>query len=132
MVAGAVMGLIGKLFEPAAKLIDDLHTSEEEKLDAKTRMLESQMALGMQVLDYEAQLMQMKSSIIVAEAQGQSWIQRSWRPITMLTFLFLVVADSFGQLPFRLAGEAWTLLQLGLGGYVVGRSGEKVVQTLKK
>jgi len=132
MVAGAVMGLIGKLFEPAAKLIEDLHTSEEEKLDAKTRMLESQMALGMQVLDYEAQLMQMKSSIIVAEAQGQSWIQRSWRPITMLTFLFLVVADSFGQLPFRLAGEAWTLLQLGLGGYVVGRSGEKVVQTLKK
>ena len=132
MVGGAVMGLIGKLFEPAAKLIDDLHTSEEEKLDAKTRMLESQMALGMQVLDYEAQLMQMKSSIIVAEAQGQSWIQRSWRPITMLTFLFLVVADAFGQLPFRLAGEAWSLLQIGLGGYVIGRSGEKVVQTLKK
>ena len=95
-------------------------------------MLESQMALGMQVLDYEAQLMQMKSSIIVAEAQGQSWIQRSWRPITMLTFLFLVVADAFGQLPFRLAGEAWTLLQLGLGGYVIGRSGEKLAQTLKR
>jgi len=126
------LNLIGQIFKPATELIDNLHTSEEEKLNAKTAMLEAQMGLGMKVLDYEAQLMQAKSSIVVAEAQGQSVLQRTWRPITMLTFLFLVVADSFGQLPFRLASEAWTLLQLGLGGYVAGRSGEKIVSTLKK
>lgn len=128
----SALALIGQLFKPAADLIDNLHTSEKEKLEAKTKMLDAQMGLGMRVLDYEAQLIEAKSAIIVAEAQGQSWIQRSWRPITMLTFLGLVVADSFGQLPFRLAGEAWTLLQLGLGGYVAGRSGEKIVNTLKK
>jgi len=124
--------LIGQLFKPATELIDNLHTSEEEKINAKTAMLEVQMGLGMKVLDYEAQLIEAESAIIVAEAQGKSWLQRTWRPITMLTFLFLVVADSFGQLPFRLAGEAWTLLQIGLGGYVAGRSGEKIVSTLKK
>jgi len=126
------LNLIGQIFKPAADLIDNLHTSEEEKINAKTAMFEVQMGLGMKVLDYEAQLIKAQSSIIVAEAQGQSILQRNWRPITMLTFLFLVVADSFGQLPFRLAGEAWTLLQLGLGGYVVGRSGEKIVSALKK
>lgn len=126
-----IMSLIGQVFEPAAKLIDSIHTSEEERLDAKTRMLESQSALTMKVLDYEAQLMQMQSSVILAEAQGASWLQRNWRPITMLSFLGLVLLDSFGLLAFRLATEAWTLLQIGLGGYVVGRSGEKVMSAMK-
>jgi hypothetical protein len=46
----------------------------------------------------------------------------------MLTFLALVVFDSFGWLPNPLANEAWTLLQIGLGGYVAGRSAEKMTQ----
>ena len=127
-----VMSLIGGLFEPAAKLIDDLHTSEEERIDAKTRMLSAQTEVTFKILDYEAQLAQMKSNIVLAEAQGQSWLQRCWRPITMLTFLVLVLCDSFGLLPFRLAEQAWTLLQVGLGGYVAGRSGEKIMTSYKK
>lgn len=70
--------------------------------------------------------------IIEAEAKGQSWLQRNWRPITMLTFLVLVVCDSFGFLKFRLSNEAWILLQIGLGGYVVGRTGEKIVEKIRK
>jgi hypothetical protein len=35
-----------------------------------------------------------------------SWLQRDWRPITMITFLFLMVMDSFGLLSFRLSGDA--------------------------
>ena len=50
----------------------------------------------------------------------------------MLTFLFLVVCDSFGWLTFRLAAEAWTLLQIGMGGYVIGRSCEKVLPQILK
>ena len=71
--------------------------------------------------------MDVQAKVITAEATGASWMQRNWRPITMLTFLVLVVCDSFGLLAFRLAAEAWTLLQIGLGGYVVGRSAEKIV-----
>lgn len=48
----------------------------------------------------------------------------------MITFLVLVVCDSFGLLKFRLAEQAWSLLQLGLGGYVVGRSVEKVAPSV--
>ena len=73
-----------------------------------------------------------KSSAITAEANGQSWMQRNWRPITMLTFLGLVVCDSFGLLAFRLADQAWTLLQIGMGGYVIGRSCEKVLPRILK
>jgi hypothetical protein len=68
-----------------------------------------------------------QASIIRAEATGQSWLQRNWRPISMLTFLFLAVSDSYGILPDnkKLSEEAWLLMQIGLGGYVVGRSAEK-------
>jgi hypothetical protein len=64
--------------------------------------------------------------------KGQSWLQRNWRPITMLTFLILVVCDSFGFLKFRLNNKAWLLLQIGLGGYMVGRTGEKIVEKIIK
>ena len=50
----------------------------------------------------------------------------------MLVFLALVVCDSFGWLQNRLAEQAWTLLQIGLGGYVVGRSAEKVTTGITK
>ena len=118
--------LIAGIFEPAVKLIDELHTSEEERLEIKQKMFAAQMQAAMKAQEYELQLLKSQSDIIKAEANGASWIQRSWRPVTMLTFLVLVVLDSFGWLPSPLAKEAWTLLQIGLGGYVVGRSVEKV------
>ena len=71
-----------------------------------------------------------KLARLEAEAGGQSWLQRNWRPLTMLAFLVLVIADSFGLLAFRLTAEAWQLLQIGLGGYVVCRSVEKIVPRL--
>jgi len=123
----AVWDFLSGLVEPVTNLIDDIHTSEEERLQVKAKLFEMQSTLAAQVLDYEARLVEAKTKVITAEAQGASWMQRNWRPITMLTFLVLVVADTFGLTQFRLAEEAWTLLQIGLGGYVVGRSAEKVI-----
>ncbi|ASX25882.1 3TM-type holin [Candidatus Williamhamiltonella defendens] len=123
----AVWRFLSGLVQPVTQLIDEMHTSDEERLQVKSRLFEMQGALAAQVLDYEARLIQARTKVIAAEAQGASWIQRNWRPLTMLTFLGLVVADTFGLTQFRLAQEAWTLLQIGLGGYVVGRSAEKVI-----
>lgn len=121
-----ILSLIGGIFKPVGDLIDNLHTSEEEKLKAKEEMYRIQVVASSKVLEYEKELMNKQADIVKAEAQGASWIQRNWRPITMLTFLVLVVCDSFGLLEFRLSKDAWTLLKIGLGGYVVGRSAEKI------
>ena len=123
----AITQLIGELFKPVVTLVDDIHTSEEEKFKIKKEMSRIQSDVQIKLLDYEKQMVIAKSSAITAEANGQSWLQRNWRPITMLTFLGLVVCDSFGLLAFRLADQAWTLLQIGMGGYVIGRSCEKVL-----
>ena len=124
----SVFSFISSIFEPAVKLIDDLHTSDEEKLQMQAQIKKVENELLAKIIDYESQLLEGKTKIITAEATGQSWLQRSWRPITMLTFLLLVVLDSFGWLANPLADEAWLLLQIGLGGYVAGRSVEKITK----
>lgn len=122
----SVLSFISSIFKPATDLIDNLHTSDEEKLEMRKQIQQIENEFMGKVLDYETRLMDNQAAIIKAEAMGQSWLQRNWRPITMLTFLVLVVLDSFGLLAFRLAEEAWLLLQIGLGGYVAGRSAEKI------
>jgi hypothetical protein len=122
-----IVSIVAGVLKPLAELVDSLHTSEQEKGQIRVALAAAHVEFAAKVLDYEARMIEAQSSIIKAEATGASWLQRTWRPITMLTFLGLVVFDSFGWLPFRLAGEAWTLLQIGLGGYVAGRSAEKVV-----
>lgn len=126
-----VIDLIAGVFKPAAELIDELHTSEEERLSQKSKLLDVQAAAMQRVFDYEAQILQAQAKIVHAEASSEHWLTANWRPITMLTFLALAVGDSLGLLSSPLRDEAWLLLQIGLSGYVVARSGEKIVKTLK-
>lgn len=124
--------LIAGIFQPAAKLIDELHTSEDERLQAKGHLLDVQAAAMQRIFDYEKEIIQGQYAIVTAEASSGNWLVASWRPITMLTFLALVVGDTFGFFATPLRDEAWSLLQIGLGGYVVGRSGEKIAKVLKQ
>ena len=127
-----ITDLISNIFKPAANLVDELHTSDEERLNAKSKMLEVQAVAMQQVFDYETKALTARADIVNSEVSSTNILASSWRPITMLTFLVLAVGDSLGLLASPLRDEAWMLLQLGLGGYVVGRSGEKIAQTIKK
>jgi hypothetical protein len=129
------LAFISDIFAPAAKLVDDVHTSAEEKLELKAKIkaldvelkkIESEFRST--VIDYENKLMENRSRIIQAEATGQSWIQRNWRPLTMLVFVGLIVlfALDFIQLKDTFATEFMRLVQIGLGGYVACRSAEKI------
>ena len=126
-----VTELIAGIFKPAATLVDELHTSEEERLKAKGHLLDVQAAAMQRVFDYEKEMIKGQQAIVTAEAKSEHFIVAAWRPITMLTFLILAVGDSLGLLATPLKDEAWMLLQLGLGGYVVGRSGEKIAKVVK-
>lgn len=127
-----IVGFISEIFQPAADLIDSVHTSTEEKLEAKAKLATAQNEILLKLADVQKTLVEAQAKIITAEAQGDSWLQRNWRPVTMITFLILVVLDSVGVLPNRLSSEAWTLLQIGLGGYVVSRGAEKVTNNIKQ
>ena len=126
-----VTDLIAGIFKPAVQLIDELHTSEEERIQAKSKLLDVQAAVMQQTFEYEKERIKGQQQIVAAEAKSDHFLTANWRPITMLTFLALAVGDSLGLLATPLRDEAWMLLQLGLGGYVVGRSGEKIAKVIK-
>ncbi|MDQ7082649.1 MAG: 3TM-type holin [Aquificota bacterium] len=88
------------------------------------------------MLSLQSQLLQAQTQIITTEAKSESWLTRSWRPITMLTFTALLVADWLGftapNLTPEMKAKLYDIIQLGLGGYVIGRSAEKVVKEVKE
>lgn len=118
------------LVNPVTKLIDDLHTSDEEKLQLKGELKRMELQLYSQVLNYEEKIASYRRDVIVSEAKSESWLTSSWRPIVMLSLMGLIFANQFGWLAVPLPPDAWTLIQIGLGGYAIGRSVEKVVPAL--
>ena len=125
------LGGITGLFKTAGDIVDNLHTSDEERLSLKNAFVELQGSVIGDVLEYQKSLNDAQSTIITAEAQGKSWIQRSWRPITMLTFVAIVMMRWFGltvDVPESVEVELMSLIKIGLGGYVAGRSVEKVTE----
>jgi hypothetical protein len=118
--------IVGGILKPISDVIDHVTVSGEDKVKLQMAQLQAGMAAQVAAQSYEAQLLDGQQKVIAAEASSSNWLASSWRPITMLTFLALVVANSLGWLHEPLAPQAWSLLQIGLGGYTVGRSAEKI------
>lgn len=132
-MVGEILGIFGKV---AGGVADRIFPDPEQEL----KRIELQQALQAAVLERTSEIERAAAEVVKAEAQGQSWLQRTWRPITMLVFVGLIVARWLGWSAPNL-GEAevlklWDIVEIGLGGYVIGRSAEKVlpgiVGSLKK
>ena len=126
----SIVMVISRIFTPLASLLDEVVKTGAARDLARAKLAPLEAEAVAAALDFEEQRLATAARLVAAEAGGQSWLQRNWRPLTMLAFLVLVIADSFGLLAFRLSAEAWQLLQIGLDGYVVGRSVEKIVPRL--
>lgn len=84
------------------------------------------------------------SETISSEGKSEHFIVAAWRPITMLVFLVMVVLLFIGMVVSWWLGytppniiqeltlELFGLIKIGLGGYIIGRSGEKIVKILKE
>lgn len=128
------MGILDKIADVisgALGIVDDLHTSDEERLTLKSSLLAIQAQVVSEVIKAQAKMAEMQAQIITAEAQSNHWITSAWRPVTMLTFLVLIVLAQLG-ITQSVPDEMWPLLKIGLGGYVIGRSFEKTVPTVMK
>ncbi|MDO8835755.1 MAG: 3TM-type holin [Vicinamibacterales bacterium] len=126
-MVGEILGILGKV---AGSVADRIFPNPEHEL----KRIELQQALQAAVLERSSEIERAAAEVVKSEAQGQSWLQRTWRPITMLTFVALIVARWLGWSAPNL-GEAevlklWDIVEIGLGGYVIGRSAEKVLPGL--
>lgn len=116
-----VTGIAGAIGE----VVDRLTLPSREKKKLETDLLRL-------IAESERQRLEGQAAVIGEEARG-NWLQRSWRPLVMLTFAVIILAGTFTSLPILAeTSRFWDLLEIGLGGYVVGRSGEKVAGTILK
>ena len=88
--------------------------------------------LLMEALKIIGSLSASAANVIIAEAQGKSWLQRNWRPVTMMCFLGMIIANHIGLFVVPLPDQAWTVFGVGIGGYITSRGLEKVVDIAKK
>ena len=128
-MVGEILGILGKV---AGGVADRIFPDPEQEL----KRIELQQALQAAVLERTSEIERAAAEVVKAEAKGQSWLQRTWRPITMLVFVGLIVARWLGWSAPNL-GEAevlklWDIVEIGLGGYVIGRSAEKILPTVVK
>jgi len=73
-----ILGFLSRIFDPLTRLVDDVHTSQEEKLILRNELSSLQNRLSEKFLDFETKRLDAQQKIIVAEAQGQSWLHSAW------------------------------------------------------
>lgn len=123
----AILGALAPVF---TKIAGNLFPDPADEL--KRIALEQQ--LQSQIMTQAAAIEQAAAEVVKTEAASENWLVASWRPITMLTFVALIVAKWLG---FTAPGvseaveiELMNLVQVGLGGYVIGRSAEKIAPSI--
>lgn len=123
------LSFISSIFDPVSKTIDNLHTSDEEKMELRNKLAEIQGNVQTKLIDLEGKLADADSKIRVAEAQSPHLITAIWRPISCLALVTILILASFGI--GNPDDSLYTLAQIVIGGYVGGRSLEKLGTTLK-
>ena len=125
---GAVAPLAKILFNTIEKAVPDKDLQAKLKAELQTQLLQS-----------HTQELQAAARIVEAEAKA-GWFASSWRPLLMYVLIFILVWNYVigpvikvfmgAVITFELPGDVWTLLNVGLGGYVIGRSAESVARTM--
>ena len=89
------------------------------------------------LLEHTDSLESIRGKIVLEEAKSTNWMTAAWRPLLMMVVI-LIIACNYLVFPIirifypemiqlELPVELWNLLTIGVGGYVVGRSGEKMI-----
>lgn len=126
--------MILPLLDIGSKLIDKFFPNPKDAAIQKAKPF---------AMQQNGELVELAESVkvITAETNSEHFLVSAWRPITMLTFVF-IVANNYILYPYLslfwvdapdlvLPPQMWDLLKIGLGGYVAGRSGEKMIRYWK-
>jgi hypothetical protein len=119
--------LIPALVPVLGKIVGNLFPDPAERARAEAEAMS-------QLLQHQHEIEQAAAKIITTEAASSHWLAANWRPLLMLTFGGLIVARWFGWAAPELSEaeylKLWSIVELGLGGYVIGRSVEKIAPTV--
>ena len=133
---------VGSALKGVSEIADQFITDDTERAQAKRVLMDAENKLVSDITKYEATLVETQGSIVLAEAKSDSWLVKNWRPLLMLSITAILI-HKYILYPYLswligpevpvldLPPELFTLLTVGVGGYVVGRSGEKIANTIR-
>ena len=126
MLSKIFSGGAAELVKGVGGVIDNLHTSGEEKLEAERKIKEL-------IANYEVEMEKNITSRWEADLKSDSWLSKNVRPLVLIFLIvctMLLIFIDAGALNFEVKSSWVDLLQLVLitviGAYFGGRSFEKV------
>ena len=126
MLGNLLSGGAAELVKGVGGVIDNLHTSKEEKLEAERKIKEI-------IANYEVEMEKNITSRWEADLKSDSWLSKNVRPLTLIFLIvcsMLLIFIDAGAIKFNVKDSYVDLLQLVLitviGAYFGGRSLEKV------
>ena len=122
-----IQALIPALAPIVGQIVGSLFPDPTEKAKAEAEAIR-------QLLARQGEIEAAAAKIIQTEAASAHWLAANWRPMVMLVFAGLIVARWFGWAAPNLSEaeylKLWSIVEFGLGGYVIGRSVEKVAPAI--
>jgi hypothetical protein len=122
-----IQALIPALAPIVGQIVGSLFPDPTEKAKAEAEAMR-------QLLAHQSEIESAAAKIIQTEAASTHWLAANWRPLVMLVFCGLIVARWFGWAAPNLSEaeylKLWSIVEFGLGGYVIGRSVEKVAPSI--
>ena len=119
-------GLVGKVLPEAGKIIDNLHTSTEEKMAARQKMEQL-------LVSAEQEAQKEVSARWESDMKSDAWLPKNIRPVTLifLTVCFVILSVFDGNIGEFSISDSYvpvyqTLLMTVYAAYFAGRSIEKV------
>ena len=129
---------MGPLITVLAPIVGDL---VKRFVPDSDKAIEIDKEVKLALLDHTDNIESLRGKIVLEEAKSGSWMTATWRPLLMMVVV-AIIACNYLFFPFvrlfqpemvnlELPHELWNLLTIGVGGYIVGRSGEKMVDRWK-
>lgn len=122
-----------------APLIGDVIKRVVPDMDKR---LEVEREVKLALLEHTDSLERIRGEIVLEEAKSGHWLTATWRPLLMLVVIAIIACNYLifpiigifypAMITLELPVELWNLLTIGVGGYVVGRSGEKMIDKWSK
>lgn len=117
-----LLSFIGDIFKPAADLVDNVHTSSEEKLQLRNTLAKIEADVTVKTLELEGKVLELQGKLAeaasqqaVAEASSESWLVRNYRAIIITSMFVLIICQSFGLLKMELPEVFWQIFAAAFG-----------------
>ena len=124
--------------QAASGVLDQIHQKDMSESEAEVKLAEV-------LANAEKEIAESQAEVVKAEISGDSWLQRTWRPVVALSaffsYLYVIIIYphlvAFGHMPSLGFGEVglqnlFYLTTICVGGYIGSRGLEKVVRNWRK